>query len=81
MFGNVMGLLAAILSDLRVIVRWRRKVDMLPVLVLSSVFIIVSGAIVTEGPGVPLWDIVLCLLWGGVLSGFANWMFIVASRQ
>mgnify|MGYP002701084954 CR=1 FL=1 len=30
---------------------------------------------------VPLRDIALCLLWGGVLSGFANWMFIVASRQ
>ena len=83
MFGNVMGLLTAVsFATYAVIVRWRRKVDMLPVLVLSSVFIIVSGAIVTGGAlGVPLWDIVLCLLWGGVLSGFANWMFIVASRQ
>ena len=23
----------------------------------------------------------ICLLWGGLLSGFANWMFIVASRH
>ena len=83
MFGNVMGLLTAVsFATYAVIVRWRREVDMLPVLVLSSVFIIVSGAIVTGGAlGVPLRDIALCLLWGGVLSGFANWMFIVASRQ
>ena len=83
MFGNVMGLLTAVsFATYAVIVRWRREVDMLPVLVLSSVFIIVSGAIVTGAAlGVPLRDIVLCLLWGGVLSGFANWMFIVASRQ
>ena len=78
-----MGLLTAVsFATYAVIVRWRREVDMLPVLVLSSVIIIVSGAIVTGGAlGVSLRDIVLCLLWGGVLSGFANWMFIVASRQ
>ena len=65
-----------------VIVRWRRHVDMLPVLVLSSAIIMIIGVAVTGGDlDVPLRDIALCLLWGGFLSGFANWMFIVASRQ
>lgn len=83
MFGNLMGLLTAIsFATYAVIVRWRRDVDMLPVLVVSSLIIMASGAIVSGGAlGVPLRDIALCLLWGGVLSGFANWMFIVASRQ
>ena len=26
-------------------------------------------------------DLLLCLLWGGLLSGLSNWMFIVAARR
>ena len=82
-FGNVMGLLTAIsFGSYAVIARWRRDVDMLPTLIVSSLIIMTAGAVVSGGQlDVPLRDIVLCLLWGGVLSGFANWMFIVASRK
>lgn len=82
-FGNAMGLLTAVsFAIYAVIVRWRRDIDMLPVLVLSSSIIIFFGAIVTGGDlDVPVRDIALCLLWGGILSGFANWMFIIASRR
>jgi drug/metabolite transporter (DMT)-like permease len=82
-FGNIMGLLTAIsFGAYAVIVRWRRDVDMLPTLIVSSLIIMTAGAVVSVGQlDVPLRDIALCLLWGGVLSGFANWMFIVASRQ
>ena len=78
-----MGLLTAVsFAIYAVIVRWRRDIDMLPVLVLSSSIIIFLGAIVTGGDlDVPVRDIALCLLWGGILSGFANWMFIIASRR
>ena len=82
-FGNAMGLLTAIsFASYAVIVRWRRDIDMLPTLILSSLLIVVVGASVSLGRlDVPLADIVRCLLWGGVLSGFANWMFIVAARR
>jgi hypothetical protein len=29
----------------------------------------------------PLNDILLCLFWGGCLSGLVNWTFIIASRH
>ncbi len=82
-FGNAMGLLTAVsFASYAVIVRWRRNIDMLPTLILSSLLIMVIGASVSLGRlDVPIGDIVKCLLWGGVLSGFANWMFIVAARR
>ncbi|MEE2689142.1 MAG: DMT family transporter [Pseudomonadota bacterium] len=83
MFGNGMALLCALsFGTYAVIVRWRRQVDMLPVLVVSSTIILAAGAVVTGGRlEIPLRDFAICLLWGGVLSGFANWMFIIASRN
>ena len=83
MFGNGMGLLCAVsFATYAVIVRWRRQVDMLPVLVVSSMIILAIGSVVTGGMlKIPLRDVAICLLWGGLLSGFANWMFIIASRH
>ena len=83
MFGNGMGLLCAVsFATYAVIVRWRRQVDMLPVLVVSSMIVLAIGVIVTGGMlKIPLHDVAICLLWGGLLSGFANWMFIIASRH
>lgn len=82
-FGNGMGLLTALaFAAYAVIVRWRRDVDMMPVLIVSSLIIMATATVVTRGAlDVPWHEIALCLLWGGVLSGFANWMFILASRQ
>ncbi len=82
-FGNAMALLTAISFALfAVIVRYKRQSEMLPVLLLSSVFIVVISLLIKMGNIViPLRDILLCLFWGGCLSGFVNWMFIIASRH
>jgi len=81
-FGNGMGLLTAVgFGAYAVIVRRHRDIDMLPTLVVSSLMIMaVSGALRFDDLAVPLGDVLLCFLWGAVLSGFANWMFIIASR-
>ena len=81
-FGNLMALLTAVsFAAYAIIVRYKRQVEMIPVILLSSAIIIVISVLVTKGDiAIPLRDILLCLFWGGCLSGFVNWMFIIASR-
>ncbi len=81
--GNALALLTAIsFAVYAIIVRYKREVEMLPVLLLSSSISICTAFLVIQGVIIiPLRDILLCLLWGGVLSGFVNWMFIIASRH
>ena len=82
-FGNLMALATALcFAGYAVVVRYRRRVEMLPSLLIASVLIIavslpVSGSDLT----LPWNDILLCLFWGGCLSGFVNWTFIIASRH
>jgi drug/metabolite transporter (DMT)-like permease len=82
-FGNIMALLtAASFASYAVVVRYRRQVEMLPVLLISSLCIILISAGVSRGDlAIPLNDILLSLFWGGCLSGFVNWTFIIASRH
>ena len=82
-FGNVMALLTALsFASYAVIVRYRRRVEMLPVLLISSLCIILISIAVSRGKlAIPLNDMLLALFWGGCLSGFVNWMFIIASRH
>lgn len=82
-FGNAMAVLTAVSFALfAIIVRYKRQTEMLPVLLLSSVVIVVISLLVKMGDIViPLRDILLCLFWGGCLSGFVNWTFIIASRH
>ncbi len=82
-YGNIMALVTAFcFSCFTVIVRSNRGVDMLPTLLVSGIIIGSLAFIVKAGDmGLPLKDILLCFLWGGVLSGFANWTFIVATRH
>ena len=81
-YGNLLGLLAALcFSGFAVIVRKYRNVDMLPTLVVSSVIIlVVSLAARYNDLVISPRDMVLCFIWGAILSGFANWVFIIASR-
>ena len=81
-YGNLMGLLAALcFSGFAVIVRKYRDVDMLPSVVVSSVIILlVSFAARYNDLVISPKDMVLCFIWGAILAGFANWMFIIASR-
>ena len=82
-FGNAMALITACgFSAFAVIVRAHRHIDMLPTLLVSGVIVALVGlAVRFDDLGITLHDLLLCFLWGGLLSGFANWMFIVASRH
>ncbi len=82
-YGNVMALITALcFSSFAVIVRRNRQIDMLPTLLVSGLIIaLVSLALRVNDLGISLHDLLLCFLWGGVLSGVANWTFIVASRH
>ena len=82
-FGNAMALVTAVSFALyAIIVRYKRQTEMLPVMLISSVIVITITLLVKSGDMViPLRDILLCLFWGGCLSGFVNWAFIVASRH
>lgn len=82
-YGNVMALITALgFSGFAVIVRANRQVDMLPSLLVSSIIILVLSTIIRWGDlGISAKDIMLSFLWGGVLSGIGNAMFIFASRH
>lgn len=82
-YGNLMAILTAVAFALyAVIVRRKRQQEMLPTLLVSSVTItlvavIASGGDVEASPH----DMLLCFIWGGLLSGVANYLFIYASRH
>ena len=82
-YGNAMALATAFcFAAYAVIVRRKRHVDMYPVLLVATLSVFTVAAIVRAGDwAIPWHDIALCFVWGGVLSGIANWMFIVASRN
>ncbi|MDH3762280.1 MAG: DMT family transporter [Gammaproteobacteria bacterium] len=82
-FGNLMALTTALcFAGFAVVVRYRRRVEMLPSLLIGSVLVIAVSLPVTGGRlSLPLNDILLCLFWGGCLSGLVNWTFIIASRH
>lgn len=81
--GNGYALLTALLfASYAVILRSRRQREMLPALLISSVVIIVAALIVQAGDlDISLRDVILSFVWGGLLSGVANWLFIYASRH
>lgn len=82
-YGNLMALGTALgFSGFAIIVRRHRKVDMLPALIVSAVIIALLSALLRwDDLAIPLQDILLCFLWGGILSGLGNAMFIFASRH
>ena len=81
--GNGFALLTAVLFALyAVILRSRRQREMLPTLLISAMIIIVVSALVqVDDLVVSSHDLILSLIWGGLLSGVANWLFIYASRH
>ncbi len=82
-YGNLMALVTAVcFSGFAIVVRQNRQIDMLPALLVSG--LIISGVAFAarfDDLAISLHDFLLCLLWGGLMAGFANWMFITASRQ
>lgn len=81
--GNGFALLTAITFALyAVIVRSKRQQDMLPTLLISSIFIIIVALIMqADDLLISAHDLLLSFIWGGLLSGVANWLFIYASRH
>jgi drug/metabolite transporter (DMT)-like permease len=82
-FGNIMALITALgFASYAIIIRYKRRIEMLPVLVISSAIIVIVSLLVTgDDLDIPLNDILLSVFWGACLSGFVNWTFIVASRH
>jgi drug/metabolite transporter (DMT)-like permease len=55
---------------------------MLPALLVSTILIVLVAGVSSYGSlTISTDDLVLCVLWGGVLSGFTSVCFIVASRH
>ncbi len=83
LYGNLMALTTALcFSGYAIIVRRQRGVEMLPALFISGTLIALVALIMRWGDlGISLHDLALCFLWGGVLSGIANALFIAASKH
>ena len=82
-YGDAMALATALsFASFAVIVRRKRQVDMLPAVWLSGLIIAAIAFLVRFGDiDISLHDIALCIVWGGVLSGFANSLFVIAARH
>ncbi len=81
--GNGFALLTAFLfASYAVALRSRRQKEMLPTLLISAIVIMAASVIAQGGDLSISWrDMMLSFLWGGLLSGVANWLFIYASRH
>ena len=80
--GNILAFACAIsFSGFVIVLRKSRNINMLPANIVSGILIIfVSFVICLGNIKVPIQDILLCFLWGGVLSGFVNTVFIFSTR-
>ena len=81
-YGNLMALGCAFcFSGFAIIVRKFRNIDMLPTLLISGVMIVVVSFVLSlENLTVPIHDVFLCFLWGGILSVFVSIIFIYSIR-
>ena len=81
-YGNLMALGTALsFSCFAITLRKFRNVDMLPTLLVAGLFILFITFIIShDALKLPIRDLFLCFLWGGILSGFVNYIFIYATR-
>jgi drug/metabolite transporter (DMT)-like permease len=85
--GNLFGNLAALFGALSfagvvVILRAKRTVDMMPSMVAGG-FLAVAVAFIGTGGNlsIPVGDMTLALIWGGVLSSLVIVLFVISSRH
>ena len=80
--GSVFALLCAVSFSLYTLVMRRYRLnDMYPTLLVSGIFLgIVTMTINYNAILIPIEEVFLCFLWGGILSSFANIIFIYATR-
>jgi len=81
-YGNIIALVCAFsFSTFVIILRKSRNIDMMPVNLISGVLVLIVSFVISLGNiNVPIQDILLCFLWGGVLMGFVHSVFIFATR-
>ena len=81
--GNFYALLTAVFfAAFAVILRSRRRQEMLPTLMISAICILLVSAVMQAGDlAVSMRDMILSFIWGGVLSGVAHGIFVYAARH
>jgi len=81
-YGNIIALSCAFsFSTFVIIIRKYKSIDMMPTSLISSVLLLTVSFVTSLGNiNIPIQDILLCFLWGGVLSGFVNSVFIFSTR-
>ena len=81
-YGNVLALVCAIsFSGFVIVLRKSRNIDMLPANMVSGVLVIIVSFVISLGDmNVPIQDILLCFLWGGVLMVFVHSALIFSTR-
>ena len=82
LLGNILSLFTAIcFSVFTIILRKYRNIDMFPTLLVTGVLLILFSFFINfNNFYVPLKDLVLCLIWGAIMSGFVNAVFIFGTR-
>ena len=81
-YGNILAFVCAIcFSGFVIVLRKSRNIDMLPANIVSGFLVIIVSFVVSLGNmKVPIQEILLCFLWGGVLSAFVNSVFIFSTK-
>ena len=78
-FGNMMALGTALFfSCFAITLRKFRKLDMLPTLLIAGLMVSSITLIMTYNfIKIPIKEMFFCFIWGGVLSGAVNYIFIL----
>ena len=81
-YGNILALVCAFsFSTFVIILRKSRNIDMMPVNLISGVLVLIVSFVISLGDmDVPIQDILLCFLWGGVLLVCVHSALIFATR-
>ena len=81
-YGNIFALVCAFsFSTFVIILRKSRNIDMMPVNLISGVLVLIVSFVISLGDiNVPIQDILLCFLWGGVLLVCVHSALIFATR-
>ena len=81
-YGNILALVCAFsFSTFVIILRKSRNIDMMPVNLISGVLVLIVSFVISLGDiNVPIQDILLCFLWGGVLLVCVHSALIFATR-
>ena len=81
-WGSILALLCAISFSLYTLVMRRYRLNnMYPTLLVSGIFLgIVTYILNYNALLIPVKGMLICFFWGGILSSFANIIFIYATK-